>query len=152
MSDKMMLVIFDLDGTLADDEHRRHLHHAGEYEAFHQACHLDSPNYPMLSMLDVVISSGVACEIWSGRSEATRDKTLRWFERHRAGRSLPVPLKMRPVGNQMPGAELKEQWLNEHYTRPTLVFEDLQSVVDMWRRNGICCAQVAVTVDTEGRW
>lgn len=149
-----MLIVFDLDGTLANDEHRRHLHHAGDYEGFHAACDKDQPNYPMLTMLRIIQASGEEVEIWSGRSEASREKTLQWFHRH-TGFPLRTPMRMRPLGNQMPGAELKEMWLKDSRARGsyvTLVFEDLQSVVDMWRRNGVVCAQVAVTPDTTGRW
>jgi hypothetical protein len=55
-------------------------------------------------------------------------------------------LRMRPVGDYRDDAVLKEQWLNEARVlgkAPDIVFDDRQRVVDMWRRNGITCCQVA---------
>lgn len=54
---------------------------------------------------------------------------------------------MRPAGDTTPDHELKQSWLlslpNEDRERLMCAFDDRQRVVDMWRRNGVLCCQVA---------
>ena len=55
-------------------------------------------------------------------------------------------LYMRKEGDFRPDAKVKEELLNQIRSdgyEPILAFEDRQRVVDMWRRNGIQCCQVA---------
>ena len=60
---------------------------------------------------------------------------------------MGIELKMRPHGDFTPDDELKKQWLDEltaqERARLTAVFDDRDKVVQMWRENGVCCAQVA---------
>jgi hypothetical protein len=55
---------------------------------------------------------------------------------------------MRKAGDYRPDVEVKQEWLDEwlkHHTKEEIggVFEDRKQVVDMWRKNGITCYQVA---------
>lgn len=141
-----MLAVFDLDGTLANAEHRVH-HLTGEikdWRAFYAACDVDEPVVPILDTAKAMIAAGHQVEIWTGRSAEVAEETGHWLERHGLGEVL---LRMRPIGDHRPDTELKGEWLKEHIARtlgkPDLVFEDRASVVDMWRSNGIVCAQVA---------
>ena len=48
----------------------------------------------------------------------------------------------------MPDDELKQHWLDDLFPgdirdRIVAVFDDRQKVVDMWRKNGLTCMQVA---------
>lgn len=136
-----MLVVFDLDGTLALNMHRQHFvtGPTKNWDAFFEACDEDQPNWPIIASLHA-FEAYHQVEIWSGRSDAVLGKTKVWLERYNIGH---VPLKMRPDGNYRPDAELKQHWLEEAPVRPGLVFDDRASVVAMWRRNNIACAQVA---------
>lgn len=139
---KKKLIIFDLDGTLALIEHRRHLVEGGnkKWDEFFEACDQDLPNYPIIDVFfGLEHTKNFMVRIWSGRSEAVRDKTERWLATHGLG---GVKLKMRPIGDYQPDVDLKQSWLNELDEKPYLVFDDRNSVVEMWRSNGIPCAQV----------
>lgn len=138
-----MFVVFDFDGTLALIEHRRH-HVAGpkkNYDAFFDACPDDAPNPPVIEALQTYQASGHRVEIWSGRSDRVRAQSCDWLARH--GVSPLLLTHMRPAADHTKDFVLKEQWLHASDPRPDLIFDDRQSVVDMWRRNGVACFQVA---------
>ena len=99
------LYIFDLDGTLALIEHRRHFverpdcPHCGwskdcdharngtrpafkpNWSAFFAACVDDEPNEPVINTLKA-LRKGAEIWIWSGRSDEVRQQTLTWLYRH----------------------------------------------------------------------
>lgn len=143
------IVIFDLDGTLADCTHRVPL--LPDWDAFYAACDRDSLIEPIGALYRHMHADWFNWDvrIWTGRRESERDKTLMWFDDHK----LPLPdhqdpiggesLLMRPDGDHRPDTELKLDWLTESIDRPLLVFEDRTSVVNMYRKQGIQVCQVA---------
>lgn len=137
-----MRVVFDLDGTLANAEHRVH-HLTGEvkdWRAFYSACDMDEPVAPIVATMQAMMAAGHDCQIWTGRSAEVSDETSHWLERHGLGSAV---LRMRLIGDHQPDTTLKAGWLKEVGWTPDLVFEDRASVVAMWRSHGIVCAQVA---------
>jgi len=140
-----MFVVFDLDGTLALNEHRQHFVQRTDgkpkdWRAFFAACDLDVPNLPLIGAALAFNSAGDRVEIWSGRSAEVNAKTEEWLRRH----NLHIlPRRMRAEGDHTPDHDLKAQWLHDSNPKPDLVFDDRASVVAMWRANGIVCAQVA---------
>lgn len=144
-----MFVVFDLDGTLADCEHR--LHHialpphgeadwpAQNWAAFHAECHADTPILPIQSVAAAIIDAGHRVEIWTGRSDDCRAATAQWLADHGLG---SLPLIMRQGDDRTADYRLKRGWITER-GKPDLIFEDRASVVAMWRAEGIICAQVA---------
>jgi phosphoglycolate phosphatase-like HAD superfamily hydrolase len=136
-----MRVIFDLDGTLANAEHRVH-HLTGEvkdWRAFYAKCAKDELVQPMADVLAALYMMGAEIHIWTGRSEEVEIETLEWLDRH----DIEADVKMRPASDHRPDTELKAQWLAECGWKPDIVFEDRASVVEMWRSHGIVCCQVA---------
>lgn len=167
------LYIFDLDGTLADLRHRRHFVErpslkcydcggknwkncvqcgdldAGfkpDWNAFHAACVNDTPIVPMITLLVSLARSDADIWVWSGRMETVRDETIQWFEQYDV-LHLIKGLRMRPAKDYTADHELKQSWLQSitpaDRRRLVCVFDDRQQVVDMWRRNGLVCCQVA---------
>lgn len=149
------LYIFDLDGTLANAEHRIH-HISGptkDWRAFFAACVDDEPILPIIVTMDTLRAAGAECWIWTGRSDEVRDATLEWLDRHagfhpvRFGIGAPEKFRMRKAGDHRPDHELKLEWLAEleppERNRLTAVFEDRARVVQMWREYDIPCFQVA---------
>ena len=172
-----MRVVFDLDGTLANNDHRQHFleRDPKDWDGFFEACGEDEPIMPAIHTF-VALYEGCdrrghrnSIEIWSGRGEgeggSVREKTLKWLQKHTFGaitclhthplaffRHSAVALRMRAHGDYTPDEELKRRWLEEareQYvpSHPQLVFDDRQKVVDMWRAEGIPCFQVAAAGD-----
>ncbi len=138
------LVIFDLDGTLALNDHRQHFvdRPTGEkdWDAFFNACGKDRPNDPVIATLQSLCAAGFDVQIWSGRIERVRDKTETWLQENGI---YHLHLKMRPTSDHRPDTVLKAEWLSEASQKPFMVFDDRDSIVQMWRANAIVCAQVA---------
>ena len=139
-----MLVIFDLDGTLADPTHREHFVRRPvgqkDWASFHEAGARDLPKYEIVRTYLALEATGAEVEIWTGRDEAHRAETLEWLAKQ--GIHSPT-LRMRPTGDHTADDEMKSQWIDQHDRHVALVFEDRQRVVDMWRSRGITCCQVA---------
>ena len=88
---------------------------------FYEACVHDKPNKPVV---DFLLHAGAGCEISSLHE-----------------------LRMRPADSRAPDTELKEEWLHSlppaERERIVLAVDDRDLVVEMWRRNGVPCLQVA---------
>lgn len=136
-----MFVVFDLDGTLAKIEHRRHFVEGEkkDWDSFFESCDRDEPNWPVIDTAMAIRHSGHRVEIWSGRSDVVLVKTRQWLTGVGLGTAVLI---MRNQGDRTVDWKLKQSWVRQ-YGRPDLVFDDRKSVVDMWRRNGIPCFQVA---------
>lgn len=139
---KHMFVVFDLDGTLSNPYHRIHFleREKKDWRAFYAACDKDQPHHAVIRVLNALYITGAEIEIWTGRSEEVRDKTMAWLGIEGIP---PVNVKMRAEGDHRPDTILKQEWLDACSVKPRLVFEDRASVVQMWRSNGITCCQVA---------
>lgn len=141
---KGMFVVFDLDGTLADCEHRLH-HIKGsekptpeQWDAFFAACADDKPIEHVLEILRILDESNHDVEIWSARSDQVRTETQRWL----STQGFEGVLRMRKQGDHRNDDILKAEWIAKH-GKPDLVFEDRARVVKMWRDMGVPCFQVA---------
>lgn len=139
-----MFVVFDLDGTLANTDHRAHfLQRQGskkDWRSFYAACDLDEPHSHIIEVFQALVAAGHKVEIWSGRSDEVRDKTEAWLHNHGL---CGVPLRMRKEGDFTADDVLKRSWLEEGARFPDLIFDDRAKVVAMWREMGIPCCQVA---------
>ena len=140
------IVIFDLDGTLALIEHRRH-HISGkekDWKAFYEACDQDDPFEAVIAMLRALRHCGYKIWIVSGREDSVRRKTIEWLERHHIEYEN---LLMRPEGDYTPDTKLKVRWATDGtipMERVLCVYEDRAGVVDIWRNDlKVPCFQVA---------
>jgi len=146
------LYIFDLDGTLALIEHRKHMLESDDrqkWRRFYAACDQDAPNWPVI---DTMKRLAMFADIWifSGRSDEVRGKTVAWLADHThfMTHELEGPmLQMRREGDYTADDVLKGQWfmnmLFEDRQRLVAVFDDRDRVVQMWRKLGVTCFQVA---------
>lgn len=137
----MAFYVFDLDGTLADCEHRRHL--LPNWNAFFEASDKDEPIVAVIEIFRHLVAAGHEVEVWSGCSESVETIRRDWL--HGVDINPDHLTRMRPIGNFDPDEKLKRQWLHESTAagrRPDAIFDDRQKVVDMWREEGVQCFQV----------
>jgi|TARA_R100001530_G_scaffold38802_3_gene30032 hydroxymethylpyrimidine pyrophosphatase-like HAD family hydrolase len=148
MPNQAKVVIFDLDGTLALIDKRRDLATTSgrlNWDVFFDPSNikLDVPNKPIIKIAQLFAEDGFLIVIFSGRSIKTEHTTRSWLTHNK------VPfhkLVMRDDKRHfMPDNELKKQFLDEHVNIEDvfLVVDDRQQVVDMWRKEGLTCLQVA---------
>ena len=141
------IVIFDLDGTLANIDKRRKLATKNgkmNWNVFFNPDNidLDTPNQAVINMANILYSQDYIIYILSGRSDKTHQATIDWLSKHNVDYDLLI---MRPQ-NQLykKDADLKQSWLDTiGKDRVSMVFDDRQQVVDMWRQNGLPTFQVA---------
>lgn len=144
------LAIFDLDGTLANIEHRLHYVAAKpkRWDRFFRACAGDAPNRPVIELAKALWAAGWEIWIWSGRSDVVRADTDAWLARHVG---IEAPLRMRRDGDHQADVSLKQSWLLQmapaDRARLRFIVDDRASVVAMWRSHGVTCLQCA-----EGRF
>ena len=154
------IIIADLDGTLADLTHR--LHHVKkikeqqhvkgtkrDWGAFHAECVNDKPITDVIEIvLGLITAPDVDRELYvlSGRNAIVRKETTQWLEEHVSGvEDWDTRLLMRKGHDFRPDTEVKLDMVQDLGITPDdvlCIFDDRQSVVDMWRANGYRCLQV----------
>tara|TARA_B100002019_G_scaffold54947_3_gene47125 strand:- start:28551 stop:28988 length:438 start_codon:yes stop_codon:yes gene_type:complete len=141
----MMDVIFDVDGTLMDIEHRRHfvVQRPKDFDAFREATSQDTAKEDIFAVAKALKAAGHRIIISSGRNKSQRAVTLKQL----MGAGLVFDaLYMRSDKDFRPDDEVKSQMLDKMIKdgfNPTMAFDDRQRVVDMWRDRGLTVAQVA---------
>ena len=144
-----MIVIFDLDGTLALIDKRRELAAIGStgkinWEIFFNPdnIQLDEPNVPVIKTFQAMKQAGFRVGIFSGRDSISEKETKEWLTENGINWDF---IKMRPQGDFTPDDRLKKQWLDDELDQGhsiLCVFDDRDKVVKMWRENNIACFQV----------
>lgn len=166
-----MDIIFDIDGTLANAEHRLHfindMQHWAQLEG-----KLPRPNWEKFLSTEEIAKDTAIPQTWeilanllyggnrvifiTGRPERQRLTTYDWLRdiecEHRAiaadlmRRKHGTILYMRGDNDRRASSIVKEESLMRARAdgfNPTLVFEDRADDTAMWRRNGLLCCQVA---------
>lgn len=147
------VVIFDLDGTLANMEHRLHWAKSGNWDTFFSIVADDTPIKPMCDLVNDVMVNGTEVHIWTGRSEVARNDTL-WWLRTFVAEDLyediledPARLRMRASNDRSKDSDMKRRWWEKtpesFQARVRFVVEDRDRVVQMWRGLGLTCLQCA---------
>jgi hypothetical protein len=141
---KQEAIIVDLDGTLANCDHRRHFvdgtHEKQDWRSFYESMRTDTINVWCRKIMSNFFNILV-----SGRPEEYRGHTLDWLEQN----SVYVPSKhlfMRKTGDYRDDTIIKEEIYKEHiepYYDILFVIDDRKKVVDAWRRLGLVALHCA---------
>ena len=123
------IVIFDLDGTLANIDKRRTLATKNgkmNWNVFFNPDNidLDTPNQAVINMANILYSQDYIIYILSGRSDKTYQATIAWLDKHKVNYDLLI---MRPQ-NQLykKDSDLKQSWLDTiGKDRVSMVFDDI---------------------------
>jgi len=141
--------IFDLDGTLANIDHRKHYVESKDkdWNSFYKACVNDTINQDVVRLWDHLEVQQNRLFIFSGRSDIVKDETDVWLYTNGI---IPNDILMRADGDYTPDDELKRGWLYKliahgEFSKDEIqgVFDDRNKVVQMWRNEGLTCFQVA---------
>lgn len=139
-----LTILFDIDGTLADTEHRRYLlrGNSPNWDKFNNLMGEDKPNIPIVKLYNTLWDSGeYNIVLISGRSEEFRLVTESWL----TWNSIPFSdLLMRPLNDDRADEEIKKAILSQLIKdnhKILFVVDDRKKVVDMWRQNGVTCLQ-----------
>ena len=138
-------IVFDIDGTLAGIEHRRHYvaSKPKNWKAFNAGMARDGVNWEIRFLLKTFWDLGHTIILCSGRESAMRDVTEEWLFQN----EIPfTKLLMRKHGDFRADNFVKVELLaqiREEFGEPYLWFDDRNQVVDAIRAEGIRVLQVA---------
>lgn len=141
----MKTYIFDIDGTIANTDHRVH-HLNGDkknWKGWYKEAHNDVPYWEIVDIMAMAYASGIKNVLCTGREDSARQATIDWLKNHDI--YFYDALYMRPTGDRRDDTVVKKELLDkirkDGYD-PVCVFEDRDRVVKMWREEGIRCLQV----------
>lgn len=143
--EKHKAIVVDLDGTLADVEHR--VHHVRQtpknWNAFHQAMDQDESYFWCIELIAAMRTRGYKIYFVTGRDEDYRNKTEVWLQKHNVQHD---GLYMRTANDFRQDSDVKEELYHtmiEPIARVLFVVDDRKSVVERWRKMGLVCLQCA---------
>lgn len=136
----MHVVIFDIDGTLADCEHRRHFiaQPPKKWKQYFAAMLHDTPMLPQIKLAHAFAECGYEIVYLTGRPERYRDDTAAWMQQHK----LPIgKLLMRQESDKSPAPDFKRRVLQHEIglDRIRMVVDDDPRVLGMLVLAGIPC-------------
>ena len=139
------VIVFDIDGTIADMEHRRHwvATKPKNWPAFNAGMARDTVHKDIAGLMDMFADKDYTILLCSGRGEESRAVTEAWL----ADNDLPYKqLYMRGLQDYRQDSIVKVELLaqiREQHGNPWLWFDDRQQVVDAIRAEGVRVLQVA---------
>ena len=166
-------IICDLDGTIADLSHRLHyikndngeIKESPDWAAFEKACIDDKPIHDVIQIVKLLWSGDQThttpirnLKFFTGRSNSMREITENWLRRYffRVSRGskeqediyseFGVTLTMRHENDYREDDQVKLEMMMYFGLKPhdvLCIFEDRQSVVDMWSRHGYRVLQIS---------
>lgn len=146
MNDRHKIVIVDIDGTIADCSHRLNYieNEPRDYKAFYDNLVYDKPISHIIDLIRTLYkSTEYLIFIVTGRPDNYIKETRSWLSNN----SVPYDhIFMRPSGDFRKDYVIKKEILEQIRTKfgePDFVLDDRSTVVNMWRKNGVPCLQVA---------
>ena len=136
-----MIYVFDIDGTIANNEHRSHLlpfsdlHLTSSWKDYNKACSGDSPIIPMINMMNTLAELSTVY-IMTSRSDEVEWVTLEWLQDSDIEYDS---IYMRSRNDNRKDYKIKEEWLNEISDGDksnVVIFEDNPQVIKHLRSCG----------------
>lgn len=135
-------VVWDLDGTLADGQHRLHLLPAFEdrgnthaWTAFNMASDKDLPIQDNIDLCNI-LGMTHRIIILTGRSAVAKDVTTKWLDDHGVNYDHLI---MRGEDDHRVDVDFKESILKPMSSHILCAFDDLEHVAEHIRSLGITC-------------
>lgn len=138
----MALIVFDLDGTLCNIEHRLGYVRSKpkNWAAFDAGIPNDSLNQPVAEVFHSLKAAGNEIIFASGRSERTRDATMKWLQDNGLW-DYRSKLYMRKAddfrGDDIIKREILDDIIADYDRKPDMWFDDRPRVVKAIRSQGV---------------
>lgn len=145
----MKTIVVDIDGTLANLDHRLRLIEGTKklWEDFYNECSYDVPYPEIVNLVNLLIKSNnydiVFC---TGRPEYVREKTIEWLTVHLDIDEYNIELLMRSSKDWREDTIVKPKLLENEGLTPDkveFILDDRDSVVKKFRELGYKVLQVA---------
>ncbi len=150
----MKYMIVDIDGTIANCDHRLHYIQAPfwknkefrDHKSFYEACDKDEPINEVIDVVEKLMN-GYKLVFCTGRPEYLRRKTMKWLETNIPRlNGVRYELLMRASGDHRDDTEVKPELVcGDNGIGPedtAFIIEDRTRMVIKWRELGYTCFQV----------
>lgn len=137
------IVIFDIDGTLADVSARQHhlMKKPKDWDSFFRGIPQDKAIHSMVRLCNILYASGIKILLCTGRREKDRAETVKWLAQEGVNYH---ELILRRDGDRRSDVIVKREMLaGIDRSKILFVVEDRSGVVEMWRSEGLVCLQCA---------
>lgn len=130
------VVIFDIDGTLLNEEHRTQYRDSKDWATYFSLCGQDTPFQHIIDLTHDYKKNGYEVWIMSGRPVSCEKDTLESFEKHNV---YFDHIKLRGEGNFIPDYVIKPAWARKHVglERIEVVYDDQPKVIEAFRKKGL---------------
>ena len=131
---KKNIVICDIDGTVANNDHRQHLlKNFKDWDKFFSQLHLDKPIYEIINKVIELNKKGKKIIFITGRPEKYREQTLKWLENFF---NFNFDLIMRSDDDLRSKVLIKEELFKLHFQQNEvfIVFENDQDLLNLWKK------------------
>lgn len=130
------VIIFDLDGTLADERERHHLYDQKKYDEYFMSCFQDKPIQNIIDLTHKYHNEGFIIWIMTGRYYICEDLTKNWLIKHNV---YYDHLKLRGKDNFVPDYVIKPAWARKliGLDKIHLVYDDQDKVIQGFQEKGL---------------
>lgn len=141
---KKKCVVFDLDGTLCNLNHRLKyiLSFPKQSEKFHTSCVDDTLVPRVFEMYELFRNNGYSMVILTCRPKKYEALTIEWLSRHNVKYDLLISSDKQELTDDKAKKFYKDNVIEPKYEIAFAV-DDRKCVIDMWREEGITCLDVA---------
>lgn len=142
------VVIFDIDGTLMNEEHRKSHRENKDWDTYFSLCDLDTPIQEIVDLTKEYRKNGYEIWLMTGRAESCKDKTISSMKE--AGIEFDH-LKMRSKNVYIPDYILKPAWVAKYIgiERVEAVYDDREPVIEGFRKKGLNTIDVKELIGKE---
>jgi phosphoglycolate phosphatase-like HAD superfamily hydrolase len=141
------VILCDVDGTLANTEHREHFLtvRPRKWKEYLEAANEDKPYEDIVWLVKLLKETGNKILIVTARSEKEREQTKNWLDKVAGLEGVYDKIYMRGSEDYRDHRIVKKELLDDIRSDgydPFMVLDDHNGVVEMWRNIGIRCLQV----------
>lgn len=130
------VVVFDIDGTLLDETHRKEHRDNKDWDTYFSLCDQDTPIQHIIDLTHKYKNEGFEVWLMSGRLETILDKTIESAKKHNI---YFDKIKLRGVDNKLPDYVIKPAWIGKYIglERVVAVYDDTDAVIEGFRKKGL---------------
>ena len=138
------IVICDIDGTIANNDHRQHfLKEKKDWDGFFLELHKDEPIFEIIDKVKALEKEGRRIIFLTGRPEKYRQQTEDWLKKYF---TFDLEILMRKDNDRRNKIEIKKELFETHLSSLEIkvIFENDPELIFLWKKLGFIVFEVNV--------
>lgn len=138
------IVICDIDGTIANNDHRQHfLKDKKDWDGFFLELHKDEPIFEIINKVKALEKEGRRIIFLTGRPEKYRQQTEDWLKKYF---TFDLEILMRKDNDRRNKIEIKKELFETHLSSLEIkvIFENDPELIFLWKKLGFIVFEVNV--------